>query len=95
MALSAQFVKYLKEIWWKLEEKIWLRCHFNAEKMALFDFNLDSDEKSDFLLKFHIFFWFSLSFQDIDSINIFCVVCSLKMGENVFVQNGKLPSYGQ
>ena len=46
----AQFGKYLKEIWWKLEEKIWLRCHFNAEKMALFDFNLDSDEKSDSLL---------------------------------------------
>ena len=47
-----QFGKYLKEIWWKLGEKIWLCCHFNAEKMALFDFNLDSDEKSDFLLKF-------------------------------------------
>ena len=33
VALSAQFVKYLKEIWWKLEEKIWQGCHFNAEKM--------------------------------------------------------------
>ena len=28
--IAAPFAKYLKEIWWKLEEKIWLCCHFNA-----------------------------------------------------------------